>query len=131
MRHSGLATRLRATFTAGFVPAAAVAAERRSLNLDAAELAGGTGGPLTLLSAVPTSAVMMTPPAATTDQRTETWLWILLSEAQIATTITYDTIAFRLSRDCTAMTGERPGDELYRDVALADRAPPRSRRTRP
>lgn len=89
----------------------------------AAQEAERAGGPLTLLS-VSSSSIMMMTPAAAVDQRTETWLWVFLSEPQTVSTITYDTIALRLSLDCGAMTGERLGYELYRDSAFVYRAPP-------
>jgi hypothetical protein len=89
----------------------------------AAQEAEQAGGRLTLLSVSSSSIMMMTPPEAA-DQRTETWLWLFLGEPQTASTVTYDTIAFRLSLDCAAMTGERLGYELYRDSAFVYRAPP-------
>ncbi len=89
----------------------------------AAQEAEQAGGPLTLLSAVPTSIMTMTPPEAA-GRRTETWLWIFLRDPQTVSTITYDTMAFRLSLDCAAMTGQRLGYELYRDGAFVYGAPP-------
>ena len=88
----------------------------------AAQDAEQAGGPLTLLSASSTSIMVMTPPEAA-GRRTETWLWMFLRDPQTVSTVTYDTLALRLSLDCAAMTGERLGYELYRDGAFTYRAP--------
>lgn len=87
-----------------------------------AQEAEQAGGPLTLLSVSSSSIMTMTPPE-TAGQRTGTWLWTFLSDPQTVSTLTYDTIALRLSLDCAAMTGERLGYELYRDGAFIYRAP--------
>lgn len=88
-----------------------------------AQEAEQAGGPLTLLSVSSSSIMTMTPPEAVAGQRTETWLWTFLSDPHSVETLTYDTIALRLSLDCAAMTGERLGYELYRDGAFIYRAP--------
>ena len=85
-----------------------------------AQEAEQAGGPLTLLSVSSGSLMTMTPPK-TVGRRTETWLWMFLREPQTASTVTYDTLVLRLSLDCTAMTGERLGFELYRDGAFISR----------
>lgn len=90
----------------------------------AAQEAEQARGPLTLLSVSSTSIMMMAPPETAANRRTETWLWMFLTEPQTVSTITYDTIVLRLSLDCGAMTGERLGYELYRDAAFVYRAPP-------
>lgn len=89
-----------------------------------AQEAEQAGGPLTLVGISDTSVMAMTPPQPAADQRTETWLWFFFGDRQTASTITYDTIAFRLSLDCATVTGERLGYELYRDSTFTYRAPP-------
>lgn len=102
--------------------AAFTAAMALGASAAAAQEAEQAGGPLTLLSVSSSSIMTMTPPEAA-GRRTETWLWMFLHEPQTVSTVTYDTIALRLSLDCAAMTGERLGYELYRDGAFSYRAP--------
>ena len=93
MRYSGFQARLRATRAGGLLSVLAFTAALAPGASAIAQEAERVGGPLTLLSAVPSSVMVMTRPEAAADRRMETWQWTFLSEPQAVSTITYDTMA--------------------------------------